>query len=147
MNITRRHFVRYVLIGVFAATFVFGARTFFKNGSFFHWGDPRASEASPDPLPYESVGNYPAIDEDVTNLAQEKEYTLELGTCQDKDCIAKTLQSLSRKGIEAFYTPSKADGKLIFHIRKGIFTSRRSAEKAQMNLTKEKRVTANVVEL
>ncbi len=105
------------------------------------------SEERPEPLPYNSVGNYPIFEEESSNTAQQREFTLELAMCKDTDCIRKSLDKFHRYGIDAFYTPSKEGGKVVFHIRQGVYTSRVSAERAQLILNSEKKIPSHVVEL
>lgn len=100
-----------------------------------------------EPLSYESIGNYPQIDETATSTNQDHEFTLELGTCEDKTCIEKTLENLYKSGVDAFYTPTESEGKMIYRIRRGIFNSRQLAEKAQAALIKSKKINSKVMEL
>lgn len=149
MTQTQKILVKAALASLLGAAVVFGLlMSFSKIPNFFHFeASSSLSDATPDPLPYESIGNFPPLEEGQTRIAHEKEFTLEIGSCETKTCITKTLQSLSKKGVEAFYTPSKEDGTLIFRIRRGIFTSRQSAERAQTTLNKEKKIKSLVVEL
>ena len=100
-----------------------------------------------EPLNYESIGNYPQLEESSNLLVEDKKFTLEFGTCNDKICIEKTLENLYNSGITAFYTPSEGEGKTFYSIRRGIFNSRQLAEKAQSTLTSEKKISSKVIEL
>lgn len=99
-----------------------------------------------EPLPYSSIGNYPPFQER-QKIPSDSSYTLELTTCDSKTCIQELLNSFSKQGVQAFYTPYRTDKKVIFHIRKGIFPSRLAAEQAQFSLEKTLKIKSKVVEL
>ncbi len=128
-----------IALSIFLSLFLFSKASFLWNHSL--------SDSSPDPLHYESIGNYPEIDEVPEIRVLEKEFTLEISRCKDKTCIEETLQSLAKNGIDAFYTPTQQGNTPIFCIRRGIFSSRRSAERAKAQLEREKNIRSRIVEL
>lgn len=149
MTITQKILVKATLGSALVAASVFVCLLAYSNRHrLFRDNSKSLSDLPLDPLPYDSIGNFPAIEEGLMSPPRyDREYTLEITTCNDKNCIGKTLHTLIQKGVDAFYTPSQSDGKLIFRIRRGIFTSRQSAERAQALLNKEKRIHSTVVEL
>nr|ADI87847.1 hypothetical protein AKSOIL_0339 [uncultured bacterium Ak20-3] len=147
MTLSRKILVKTALASVLVAAFAFISLFIFTNRQNFFKNTGSGADPSMEPLSYESLGNFPPLDQGQSGTGSEKEYTLEIGTCNDKGCITKTLGFLAQKGVDAFYTPSKKDGLSVFHIRRGIFTSRQSAEKAQALLSKDKKINASVVEL
>ncbi len=104
-------------------------------------------DEAPEPLGYASIGNLPPQIPLIEKPSQETEYTLEIATCEDKHCIAKTLHTLRKKGVDAFYTPFRVDQAIIYRIRRGIFSSRRLAERAKFSLHKQFKIRAKVAEL
>jgi len=127
MTKTQKVLIKTVLASLAGAAMTYGLLVFLsKKQGFFQIGSPHSlSDATPDPLPYDSIGNFPPLENAQGPVYREKEFTLELGSCETKTCIAKTLQSLSKKGVEAFYTPFKEDGTLIFRIRSYVFSQSR----------------------
>ena len=149
MKFTWTSVFQFVSASLLVATVFFFALKWLSEKNFLSFSNQTASEPLPDPLPYDTVGDYPSFEEgsSANPAVQEKKYTLELGLCNDKTCIERSLKSLSRNGVDAFYTPARANGKIVYHIRRGIFSSRKSAEKAQSMIHLEKKLEANVVEL
>lgn len=147
MKSTQKVLVKAALWSSLLASLAFLGLVYLSHKYHGLYGNSNQLETAPEPLAYESIGNFPPLEESSMALPREKKFTLEIGSCQDKVCITKTLKTLSQKGVDAFYTPSKMDGEWVFSIRRGIFSSRPSAERAQATLNIEKKIESIVVEL
>ena len=142
----RRGTVQTMAATLVVAALVFTTLLAFSKRHLFFLKN-QSSEESPEPLNYDAVGNFPPLETLASQPSLETEYTLELGTCDDTICIQKTLTSLRKKGVEAFYTPFRVDERVVFRIRRGIFSSRLSAERAKLALSSDKNIPCKVAEL
>jgi cell division septation protein DedD len=83
---------------------------------------------------YTSVGgSSPSSDNAPSSGRVATRYTIELGTVNSQADAESLLLKLKDRGIDGFYTPMRRGGRVIFHVRIGLFAS---ADDAEQNLKK-----------
>ena len=124
---------------------------------FFIYKSPVASFRKPSivkeapkvsPLFYETIGsasyevNFPA-----EKLPLPEQYTVELGVATSQNQALQLMNELSGKGVKAYYTPYHDQGRVVYRIRKGVFASRKQAEKELEKLAEKKLSYQKIVAL
>ena len=83
---------------------------------------------------YGQIGTTPAPPL-VRNVRENrKQFTIELASTRSREQAEKLLTGFGSSGIEAWFTPLNHEGRVIYRIRTGMFTSREAAEKAMAAL-------------
>lgn len=94
---------------------------------------------------------YKEIGTTVKNQSVEQEsppdaqYTAEIEATTEIQKAQQTVTTLSRKGVDAFYTPLNRNGNVIFRIRSGVFTSEREAKRHAATLREKYAVDSKIV--
>lgn len=96
---------------------------------------------------YDSIGQGERLEEKATAGDGRASYTLEIKVANSKEEAEKTIDSLRGLGVEAYYTPLARQGKVVYRVRRGIFTNQKEATRAAVALKEERKVAASVVKL
>lgn len=110
------------------------------------------------PFFYNSVGHAPAADGEgdaampplepgMAGHLSDGSYTLELKISANRGEAEQMVDEYRDLGVEAYYTPLARAGKVLYRIRRGIYPSRRAAERAAVDLRQRQAVEAKVVQL
>jgi len=96
------------------------------------------------PLFYTSIGHAPSNFRR-PNLSKNRKsklrnFTLEISTSKTKMGANKALKKLSKKGIQAYYTPLSNQGHVIYRIRTGIFKTHDKA----IAMSRKLRISKNI---
>lgn len=99
---------------------------------------------------YKSIGKTTA-NVNARNLTKRSKisnkYTLEFKVFNQSRAAEEFVDSLNHRGIEAYYTPFQRNGKVIFRVRRGVFSSKQTAEKAAIALRQKSKVNSRVIKL
>lgn len=115
--------------------------------------DSKASEATKAAFFYDVVGRAPADfggteDADVPQRSRSKvSYTLEVKVATSKEEAEQLIDLLKNQGVEAYYTPLTRSGKVVYRVRRGIYTRAKDANRAMMALKDQHQLTTRVVKL
>ncbi len=74
-------------------------------------------------------------------------YTLELKVATSKEEAEQLIDLLKAQGVDAYYTPLTRSGKVVYRVRRGIFTKAKDANRAMIALKDEHNLTTRVVKL
>ncbi len=74
-------------------------------------------------------------------------YTLELRVASTQQEAEQAVQSLQERGIEAYYTPLTRTGRVVYRVRRGIYSNEQEASRAAIALRDDHAVPADVVKL
>lgn len=99
---------------------------------------------------YQTIGRAPAsfhMDEGEKPASPKVSYTLEIKVAKSQEEAEKIIDMLHNMGIEAYYTPLTRAGKVVFRVRRGIFSNRKLAQKAALALKQGKQIAAKVTKL
>lgn len=102
---------------------------------------------------YDVVGRAPADfgpeagEPEVKGPHPKVSFTLELKVATSKDEAEQFIDLLKEQGIEAYYTPLTRAGKVVYRVRRGIFTNEKVAVKAVTALKTQHNLDARVVKL
>ena len=113
-------------------------------------GEGAPKSDSPDEFFYSTVGEVGSDDSDQIGAAPGDErgsdalgqvhadrmgsasFTLEFDVFRDRENAEKLIDDLRQKGIDAYFTPLSRAGHVVFRVRRGIYPSRKEAEKASV---------------
>jgi len=74
-------------------------------------------------------------------------YTLEFQMVTSRDQAEAAIDTLHKKGIDAYFTPLAHGGHVIYRVRRGIYTTPKAARQAALALRSQHAVAAKVVML
>jgi hypothetical protein len=74
-------------------------------------------------------------------------YTLELLVTTDRAEAEALIDQLKAKGVEAYYTPLSRAGRVVYRVRRGMFTNRKDADRAAGQLKLAAAHDAKVIKL
>lgn len=100
---------------------------------------------------YDVVGRAPegafAEGEDSQEPHSKVSYTLELKVATSKEEAEQLIDLLKAQGVDAYYTPLTRSGKVVYRVRRGIYTRAKDANRAMIALKDEHNLTTRVVKL
>jgi hypothetical protein len=74
-------------------------------------------------------------------------YTLEIKVAKSREEAEELIDSLHIAGIDAYYTPLSRSGRVVYRVRRGIYTNPGEAAKAAGALAAGSKIKAKVVKL
>lgn len=74
-------------------------------------------------------------------------YTLEIKVASSKDEAEQLIDLLKEQGVDAYYTPLTRAGKVVYRVRRGIFSRQKDAAQASLALKNDHNLTTKVVKL
>lgn len=100
---------------------------------------------------YKSIGATPTLNYN-KNIVDSKSssiprFTLELATVNDTFEAKNALKEYAQKGITAYYTPVKSNGRVFYKIRSGFFESKQKAYSTSTHLKKVKGINTDISKL
>ena len=100
-------------------------------------------------LPFKVIGSYniPKSTEGKQSQAQEKGFTIEFKKTAEIKDAEELIEKLADQHIDAYYTPLKNNGKVIYRIRTGLFKTRILAENQLHNIAKTYKEVMTIKEL
>lgn len=111
------------------------------------------SEATREAFFYDVVGQAPAdfagdAETDVPKGPHPKvSYTLEVKLATSKEEAEQLIDLLKEQGVDAYYTPLTRSGKVVYRVRRGIFTKVKDATQAMVALKAEHNLNTRIVKL
>lgn len=100
------------------------------------------------PIFYTSVGgSSPSGDVQQSSGKVSTRYTIELGTVNSQADAESMLLRLKDRGIDGFYTPMRRGGRVIFHVRIGLFASADDAQQSLKKIAARANVSGRVARL
>lgn len=112
-----------------------------------------AAEESREAFFYDVVGRAPegAFGDEGAEEAKgphpKVSYTLELKVATSKEEAEQLIDLLKAQGVDAYYTPLTRSGKVVYRVRRGIYTRAKDANRAMIALKDEHNLTTRVVKL
>jgi septal ring-binding cell division protein DamX len=79
--------------------------------------------------------------------ASRSSYTLEIKVAKSREEAEELIDSLHLAGIDAYYTPLSRAGRVVYRVRRGIYTNQSEATKAAGALAQGAKIKAKVVKL
>ena len=112
-------------------------------------------QASDNRFFYKAIGQAPAADKDVPAAAPladgksplKTSYTLEIKVTTSREEAEQLIDTLHAMGVEAYYTPLARAGRVVYRVRRGIYTSAKDASQAALAIAAQGHVKAKVVKL
>jgi len=98
---------------------------------------------------YDVVGGGPRVATSSASTGRgepKSSYTLELKVATSREEAEAAIEAYQKAGIEAYYTPLARGGKVVYRVRRGIYTNQKDANKAALAL-KDANVGEKVVKL
>lgn len=146
-----------LLIGIFIGVFSVSAwNKKAKSKQVLSSAPTVQQDASPEPIKatddkpifYTSVGgSSPSADVPQASGKVSTRYTIELGTVNSQADAESLLLRLKDRGIDGFYTPMRRGGRVIFHVRIGLFSSADDAEQSLKKIAARANVSGRVARL
>ncbi len=102
---------------------------------------------------YDVVGQAPADfagdgETDVPTGPHPKvSYTLEIKVATSKEEAEQLIDLLKEQGVDAYYTPLTRSGKVVYRVRRGMYTKAKDATRAMVALKSEHNLATRVVKL
>jgi cell division septation protein DedD len=104
---------------------------------------------------YEAIGQAPAADKDAPAAAPllagkaspKTSYTLEIKVTTSREEAEQLIDTMHAMGVEAYYTPLARAGRVVYRVRRGIYTSAKDASQAALAIAAQGHVKARVVKL
>lgn len=146
----RIFFLAFLFVGALSAAFI--AVVKFQRSDFeFKRLFPTVYRQTPDasPLFYRSIGtiSQEKLTEGAQKSSQNQIFTLQIAVAPSKPEAEKTMKQLRNKNVETYYSAYRRAGQIEYRIRRGIFTSEKSALIAAKALKKSHQVEAAVTPL
>ena len=109
---------------------------------------PSTRHQLPD-LYYTMIGNYPdfSTQKAKVKLPNKVKYTIELNHFATQRDAVKMLETLEKKGIDAFYTPLHNNNRVVYRVRKGIFSSEKEARRVAQQIKVSSGAQGQIVRL
>jgi septal ring-binding cell division protein DamX len=117
----------------------------------------KAKPQADEPLFYQTIGqapdsNEPSLPDDADTSDQaapgaKVSYTLELKVTSKRAEAEALIDELHDRGIEAYYTPLTRGGKVVYRVRRGIYSNQKEASQAAVELAAAGKLPAKVVKL
>lgn len=74
-------------------------------------------------------------------------FTLELKVTGDRTAAEALIDELQGRGVEAYYTPLSRAGRVVYRVRRGMFTNKKDADKAAAQFKVATALEAKVIKL
>lgn len=103
--------------------------------------------SSPDrliPYFYKEIGTTAKTDTPRKKALPPQQYTAQILITRSEDEAKKTVLSLSKQGIGAFYTPVNRKGEVIYRVRSGIYLDEKQAQAHSEELARNYKLKATV---
>lgn len=81
------------------------------------------------------------------NSPGKSSFTLELKVTNNRAEAESLIDSLSSKGVDAYYTPLSRAGRVVYRVRRGMFTNKKDADKAAAQFKVATALDAKVIKL
>lgn len=112
---------------------------------------PSGKNNDQDPFFYSSIGSLKE-EAEATDAGSENEsifhtYTLELNKTSDQAKAEESIEKYKALGLNAYYTPLRNSGHLIFRIRNGVYGDIKMASKDQRKILKKFGIKSKVIQL
>jgi cell division septation protein DedD len=105
-------------------------------------------KSEPNPVFYTNVGgSAPSDDLPVVSKKIATRYTIELGTVASQTDAESLLLRLKDRGIDGFYTPMRRSGKVVYHVRVGLYANQDDAEQSLKKFATRANVKGRVTKL
>jgi septal ring-binding cell division protein DamX len=114
---------------------------------------PKTTEATREAFFYDVIGQAPADFEAPGERGAVKgphtkvSYTLELKVATSREEAEQLIDLLKDQGVDAYYTPLTRAGRVVYRVRRGIFTRAKDAKRAMIALKDEHNLSTKVVKL
>lgn len=124
-----------------------------QNNMFLsHESQSRDKKSSKSEFFYQVIGNIPEFNTR-KNLVFDSEaskiekFTLEVDVSKTQGEAELLLDSLSKDGVVAYYTPLQLGDKIIYRVRKGVYPTKKLAIAARANMASKHGIKSKVVKL
>ena len=113
-------------------------------------GAKQSLPAMPDPLFYKSIGSISS--KDLNRISGRdaqmgQRYTLEIRMTKSRREAEAIVDQLAEQGVQAYYTPLQRNGRVVYRVRRGIYTSMKLAKRAATELKIRKKLNVRIVQL
>jgi cell division septation protein DedD len=142
------------LLGVVAGALLYkagiltsGSKTPQKEASSL--SERRAAATGESGIFYDRIGVGPATgtSPEIDSQAIADTFTLEIKVTTSREEAERVIDALKMDGIEAYYTPMTRSGRIVYRVRRGLFTHRGAAEAASVALKESSGIASKVTKL
>jgi septal ring-binding cell division protein DamX len=132
------------LLGTVAGVLLWKSNQLSKTGA---QTPQRASEPAVSAVFYDRIGTGQLETEAPVKSPARSSYTLEIKATTSRSEAEAVVDSLQKDGIEAYYTPLNNQGRIVYRVRRGIFTTAEAAKNAAVALKDSRGIASKVTQL